>query len=103
MTKFKLDADPTFEATVDIPVPGGKSAPVKFTFKHRTKDELAEMFGPKSKLSNAETVLKIVAGWDLDDELNEASINKLEQNYQASINAIVNKYVAEIGPARLGN
>ncbi|MAB96926.1 MULTISPECIES: phage tail assembly chaperone [Pseudomonas] len=103
MSKFSLDAAPTFDATVEIPVPGGKTAPVKFTFKHHTKDELAKLFGPSSKLTNAETVLQLVAGWELDDDLSEESINKLEQNYQASITAIVNKYAAEIGPARLGN
>ena len=42
--QFKLDAAPTFEATVAIPVPGGTTAPVKFVFKHYKKDELADLF-----------------------------------------------------------
>jgi hypothetical protein len=37
---FKIQAEPTFQARVDIPVAGAASVPVIFTFKHRSKDEL---------------------------------------------------------------
>jgi hypothetical protein len=40
MAKFKLSPDPTFVFPVQIPVPGGDSAPVKFTFKYRTQSEM---------------------------------------------------------------
>ena len=43
MGKFKLVAEPTFKATVNIPVAGGDSEPVEFTFKHRTKDQLENL------------------------------------------------------------
>lgn len=103
MTKFKLDAEPTFEATVDIPVPGGKTAPVKFTFKHRTKDAMSDLFKPDSAMADVELIQELVQGWELDDKFNKASIEKLLQNYQASAGAIVRKYLDEIGTARLGN
>lgn len=40
--KLKLKADPTFQATVKVPVPGQKEpGEMVMTFKHRTKDEHA--------------------------------------------------------------
>jgi hypothetical protein len=101
--QFKLDAAPTFEATVAIPVPGGTTAPVKFVFKHYKKDDLAELFKPDSPLPDVEVVLALVESWELDDKFEQASVEKLLQNYQAAAGAIVRKYMDEIGPARLGN
>lgn len=44
--KIKLDLDPqeqlTFERAVKIPTPDGKPLVVTFTFKHRTRAEMAE-------------------------------------------------------------
>jgi hypothetical protein len=34
---FKLQANPTFKAPVNIPVPGEKAEAVMFTFKHKTR------------------------------------------------------------------
>lgn len=102
-SKFKLDASPTFEATVPIPVAGGTAAPVKFVFKHYKKDQLADLFKPESPLPDVEVVLALVESWELDDKFEQASVEKLLQNYQAAAGAIVRKYMDEIGPARLGN
>jgi hypothetical protein len=40
MAKLKLIPDPSFTATVPIPIPGGEPANVKFTFKHRPKADV---------------------------------------------------------------
>lgn len=37
---FKLQANPTFKAPVNIPVPGEKADAVMFTFKHKTRSQL---------------------------------------------------------------
>lgn len=34
---FKLQANPTFKATVNIPIPGEKAEAVTFTFRHKTR------------------------------------------------------------------
>lgn len=102
-TKFKLEAAPTFKAKVAIPIPGGDTQDVEFEFKHVPKDEFNDLFSPDNALPDVELILKICAGWELDDPFNAASVEKLRQNYQAAPGAIVRKFVAEIGPARLGN
>lgn len=103
MTKFKLDPNPTFTVAVDIPVHGGKSEPVKFTFKHRTREEMKGLFDEAVKKNDVETVLELVAGWELDDELNEENVRRLVENYQGAGHAIVRTYLAEIQQVRLGN
>ena len=37
---FKLQANPTFKAQVNIPVPGEKADAVMFTFKHKTRSQI---------------------------------------------------------------
>ncbi len=45
--KIKIDLDPegpiTFDREVSIPTPSGKPLKVTFTFRHRTREEMAEM------------------------------------------------------------
>lgn len=101
--KFKLEAAPTFDAVVDIPVHGAEPAKVKFTFRHRTRDELDEFFKTTGERSVDESVLALVAGWELDDELNAESVAKLTQNYLGAAGAITKAYVDELMQARLGN
>lgn len=47
MAKIKLDLDPqgpiTYDREVAIPTPSGKPLKVMFTFKHRTREEMAEL------------------------------------------------------------
>ena len=47
MAKAKIDLNPqgpiTFEREVAIPTPSGKPMKLKMTFKHRTRQEMAEM------------------------------------------------------------
>ena len=103
MTKFKLDPNPTFTVPVEIPVHGGTAHPVKFTFKHRTREEMKSLFDDAVKKNDVETVLELVAGWELDDELNEENVRRLVENYQGAGHAIVRAYLAEIQQVRLGN
>lgn len=47
MAKIKIDLDPqgpiTFEREVSIPTPSGKVLKVPFTFRHRTREEMAAL------------------------------------------------------------
>lgn len=102
-TKFKLDPNPTFKAKVAIPVPGGKAEPVEFEFRYFTKDEYIELFSAKPVPSDHDLIMRIVAGWELDDEFNSDNVGKLLSNYQRAAGAIVTKFAEELGPAKLGN
>ena len=102
-SKFSLTPSPTFKCIVEIPVPGGRSAPVEFTFKGRTRDQFEEfMTGLKSEKPD-ELVMQLATGWDLDEAFEQDNVDKLTQNYMGAGLAIWTKYVAELTKARTGN
>jgi hypothetical protein len=102
MAKLKLTPDPTFKTKVAIPVPGAGTADVEFVFKHRTKDE-AKAWLDQAEDSDAESILAIATGWNLDDEFNEENITKLCQSYAGAAVAIVNAYLGELRGTRTKN
>jgi hypothetical protein len=101
---LKLNPEPTFKAAVRIPVPGGESEPVVFTFKHRTVDELKEFHAScKAGLPDFDVFRACVLGWDLVDEFNEDNIRRLLQSYHGAAREVAKTYVTELMGARLGN
>lgn len=100
--KFKLQPEPTFKAKVDIPVHGGDAVAVEFEFKHKTRDQVAELF-KDTKRSDVDTILEVLAGWELDDPFGKESVELLVQNYAGAASAIVARYVEELIQARRGN
>lgn len=62
---FTKQLQPTFPATVDIPVPGNEPDPVEFTFKAKTTEAFDALVKEvqSGKKTIAEAVREIVAGW----------------------------------------
>lgn len=103
MARLKLNPAPTFKADVLIPVPGDKSAPVKFTFKHRTKDQASAFVSDEDREINAAAVLDMAEGWDLEDDFTEANVERLLENYIGAASAIFITYIRELRGAREKN
>lgn len=104
MAQFSLTPDPTFTATVDIPVPGKKPAKIEFTFKHRDQDRFGEWFEKlRDYESDTDAILDIASGWNLKDPFGPETVEQLVTGYMGSARAIIDKYVAENSGARLGN
>lgn len=101
--KFKLDPNPTFVAKVALPLHGGGSVEVGFTFRHKTADALEAFLRTVGERTVVDSLLEVVAGWELEDELSAENIQRLVQNYQGAGRAISAAYVAELSQARLGN
>ncbi|MCE3605820.1 phage tail assembly chaperone [Massilia sp. P8910] len=107
--KFSLNVAPTFKAPVQIHIPGAGEAEINFTFKSRTKDELKEFTeslsgidgedGPK----DADVLLDIASGWDLDEPFDAASLEKLVQRYMGAAQAVISAYFNELTGARTKN
>jgi hypothetical protein len=103
---LKLNPNPTFKAKVEIREPGGAMHEVTVEFKHRTKDELEAFCKSEERraMSEPDTILAVATGWEgIDAPFNAESAAALCQNYQGSALVIVEKYLAELSPARLGN
>jgi hypothetical protein len=104
MAKLKLIANPTFAAKVAIPVAGGASVDVEFTFKHRTKAQMDEFLKERDgKPITADTLLEMVSAWELEDEFGKASMELLMENYIGAALAIYLTYIDELYKAKAKN
>lgn len=102
-SKFSLSVKPTFTAKVGIPIPGKSPEPVEFTFKGRTRDEFKEFIESLSEREDADVVMDICSGWELEDAFDRENVEVLIQNYLGAARAIIEKYLSELTQARLGN
>jgi hypothetical protein len=101
--KFSLNANPTFKSKVEIPVPGDKSATVEFVFKGRTRTAFKDFIDGLKDREDVDVLMDIASGWDLDDAFDKDNVEVLTQNYLGAARAIIEKYLAELTSARLGN
>jgi hypothetical protein len=104
MAKLQLKAAPTFQAEVGIRDADGNVTPVKMTFRHRTKTELDEFIKARPDKTDVESFMDMVVGWDLEEELNEANVTTLMDNYMGGAALpTFQKYIDALLQARLGN
>ena len=61
---FQLEPSPTFSAPVAIPLPGGETATVDFTFAHMGRKALQEFLADVKDLPDGEAIRNIVTGWN---------------------------------------
>lgn len=101
--KFTLVPSPTFKALVSIPVPGGKSVDIEFTFKHRPREDFKAFMENMEARDDVDLLLDVVSGWDLDDAFDAENLGKLVENYLGSGHAIVEKYISEMTRVRVKN
>ena len=101
--KFSLSANPTFKAKVEIPVPGDKAASVEFVFKGRTRESFKDFIDGLKDREDVDVLMDIASGWDLEDAFDKENVERLTQNYLGAARAIIEKYLAELTAARLGN
>ena len=103
MAKLTLKADPTFQSKVSIPVAGGDPVEVVFTFKHRTKSGLDEFIKSRAGVSDVDSFMDMVEGWELDDKFTKENVELLLENRIGTALATYRKYVDELVQAKLGN
>lgn len=104
MAKLKLNPAPTFKAKVGIPVHGSaKPVEVEFTFKHRPRSDLMPWLDAQKERPDAELVMEIAEGWELDDEFNAENCARLCDNYAGAGQAIVLGYLEELSGHRAKN
>ncbi|OCL25954.1 phage tail assembly chaperone [Gilliamella sp. wkB171] len=96
MAKFKLIADPIFKCKVLIARPGQEDGSVEFTFKHYPVNELAKFEDELKNNGIIDFIMKIVAGWSLNDEFNQDNMQILLNNYPSASQAITTTYYKEL-------
>lgn len=103
---LKKNPNPTFPATVEIPVPGTKPEKVEFTFHYKSKSDYKKFIESCADREDAESAVEIVAGWKLNEvfgEVCEESLDELFDAYPGAPGAIFTAYVKGLHQGRLGN
>ena len=96
MAKFKLVADPTFKCSVLIPRAGQSDGEIILVFNHYSIDELTKFETALKDKPVIDFMMKIVSGWNLDEEFNQENLNILLNNYPAAWRAIIDTYYREM-------
>ena len=130
MARIKLGARPkTFKHKVEVALPEGGKGAVEVVYKYRTRTEFGafidELFGAagvelpsvngddvivslaealaKTRDTNADYILQIAEGWDLESEFDRASVAQLCDELPGVALAIINTYRLAVTEGRLGN
>ena len=108
MAKLKLVPNPTFEAKVAVPVPGEGTVDVKFTFKHRARDEMQRFLAEtahdaESKMDDVQLVMACASNWELADTFDEKNVGEFVRQYICGPAAVYETYCAEMIGARRKN
>lgn len=128
MAKIKLGNRPkSFEKTVKVAMLDGTEGSIGCVFKYRTRtefgafiDEITEASGvkvktddeqkfslkelmEKTKDSSADYLLKVMEGWNLDEEFTRQSVQQLCDELPGVATAIMETYRAATTEGRLGN
>lgn len=101
--KLSLAGEATFKATVTIPVPGGKTADVEWTFAWMERDTFKEFLKNLAGAEDIDALMDISRGWDLDDAFGKAAVEKLIQKYVGASRAVLDKFISELSGQREKN
>lgn len=101
---FKLDPKPTFQATVQITLPGGESLPLPVIFRHKTKTQLQAWLRDTSQgdMEMALDVIESVPDKGADQPLT-AFLEQLFENYPAAALDVYLTYRRELTQSRVKN
>jgi len=127
MAKVKLgDRPKTFKTTVKFPMIDGSEGSIECVYKYRTRKEFGEFIdgimeaagvkpqadGEKFSMAalmektagaNADYILQVLDGWNLDEELSRSSLEQLADEIPAATTAIMEKYRVAITEGQLKN
>ena len=103
MAKLSLTANPTFPGKVEIPVSGGPSVEVGFTFKHRVREDFNAWVQSLDGKNLVDAVTECVAGWELDDKFTPENVKLLLENYMLAGQNIIDAYISELTKAKAKN
>lgn len=133
MAKIKLNLDSTdaltFTRKVNIPTPSGQPLVIPFVFRHRTREEMADLIEAHAKRAtehadsvkddstdkplreyvsagierDVQAVMDVASGWEADIEFNAKHLSRLFSLYGGAAKAIMDDYRVSMNEGRLGN
>lgn len=128
MAKIKLGARPkNFRRTIKVPLPEGGEGSIEVSYVYRTRTQFGEFIDgllksagvkpkdagdvefslqeamEKTRDTNADYIMQIVDGWNLDEDFSRASVVQLCDELPGAALALMEQYRQAITEGRLGN
>jgi isopropylmalate/homocitrate/citramalate synthase len=131
MAKIRLGARPkTFARKITVPLPEGGEGSIEVQYVYRTRTEFAEFVGDITKAAgtappvdttaeavdesirrameatlsaNADYIMRIATGWDLEHEFTRQNVVQLCDELPGAALAMMSQYREAITEGRLGN
>lgn len=130
MAKIKLGNRPkNFKRTIKVDLPEGGTGEMEISYIYRTRTEFGQFIDKmmdeagvkpesasdadqkfsleealaKTRDTNADYILKVADGWNIDAEFNRANVAQLCDELPGAASEIMNTYRAAITEGRLGN
>lgn len=102
---FKLNPNPTFNAKVQISVPGvDKPATVDVEFKHLSRSAIKSYFEGIEGKTDAESLSEIIVGWKgVDAPYSKENLDLFLDNYPSSSREMFEAFRRELMEARTKN
>jgi len=105
---FKLQPNPTFWATIEIPLPGdgGETAPLEIEFRHMTGAawQARVVAWGNEGTQPIDALREVVVGWrGADIEFSDEALVQLNDNYAGAMVAIAHVYPGLLMGARRKN
>ena len=126
MAKLKLGVTPkSFKRTVTVDLLDGTKGAIECEFKYRTRTAFGEFLDgifasagvkaagadesllgevmARTRDTNADYLIQILDGWNLDEELTKANLQQLCDEFPGVANAIMETYRASVSEGRSKN
>ena len=105
MAKFKLTLAPLpdFKLPVKFTMPDGNEGSILFTVRHLKAKEVQEMYEAEKVVRDADLIMRLATGWDLEEEFNEENAKTLVEFYPGAALALTGSYLAALAGQRVKN
>ena len=101
---FKIKPNPTFEADITVPLPGGGDETLRLVFAHKSRSAMQDLGSRLEGMSSLDVMCEIVVGWvGVDAEFSREALCGVLDEYHSLEEAIWVKYRSELSQARKGN
>ena len=95
---FKLEPNPTFWATVEIPMPGEtEPGSIRFCFRHKSRAAMKDFYQSGAGKEDQQYLGEIIEDWDgVETPYSLEALGRLLDNYPSAGRAILAAYGREL-------
>ena len=101
--KITLKPLPDFKLPVTFNMPDGEQGEIVFTVRHIKAKEVQALYESSEVVSDADFIMKLATGWDLEEEFNAENAAELVSLYPGAALALTGSYLSALAGQRVKN